>query len=176
VILQTERLILRTWHDDDAQPLADMGSDPAFVRHLQGRLWTLDDAVSMIATCRAVEDSIGATLWALEDRDDGALVGYCGLGVTNATCIRADLIEMGWGIERSRWRRGLATEAATAVLPLATRLFGSRRLIAKCHADNVASERVMQRINLHRAGTVRYLEHPTLIYRASQRSTIQPCA
>src|SRR5262245_58564468 len=111
----------------------------------------------MISTCRAVEDSIGATLWALEDRRSGALVGYCGLGVTNAACVRADLIEIGWSIERSRWGQGLATEAASEVLALGTRIFDSRQLIAKCHADNVASERVMQRIGLRRAGRVRYL-------------------
>src|SRR4051812_16111070 len=102
----------------------------------------------MISTCRVVEDLIGATLWALEGHDDGALVGYCGLGVTNATCVRADLIEIGWGIERSPWGQGLATEAALEVLALARRLFASWRLIAKCHADNVASERVMHRIGL----------------------------
>jgi ribosomal-protein-alanine N-acetyltransferase len=167
VIAQTARLILRTWRDDDAQPLAEMGSDAEFVRYLQGRPWTIEDAVGMISTCRAVEDSIGVTLWALEDRHDGALVGYCGLGVTNATGLRTDLIEIGWGIERSRWAQGLATEAAMQVLALARRRFGSRRLIAKCHADNLASERVMLRIGLRRAGAVRYLAHSTLIYRAT---------
>jgi ribosomal-protein-alanine N-acetyltransferase len=167
VIARTERLILRTWRDDDAQPLAEMGSDEEFVRYLQGRIWTIEDAVDMISTCRVVEDSIGATLWALEDRDDGALVGYCGLGVTNATCVRADLIEIGWGIERSRWGQGLATEAALEVLALARRLFGSWPLIAKCHAGNAASERVMVRIGLRRVGGVRYLEYPTHIYRAT---------
>jgi len=144
-----------------------MGSDAEFVRYLQGRPWTIDDAIRMISTCRAVQDSIGATLWALEGRDDGELVGYSGLGQTNAACVRADLIEIGWGIERSRWGQGLATEAAIEVLALARRLFGSWRLIAKCHADNVASERVMNRVGLRRAGRVRYLEHPTLVYRAT---------
>src|SRR4051812_9979605 len=162
LVAQTERLILRSWRDEDAEPLAAMGGDPDFVRYLQGRPWTIEDAVGMIATCRAVEESIGATLWALEDRHDGALVGYCGLGVTNATCVRADLIEIGWGVERSRWRQGLATEAASEVLRLARRLFANGRLIAKCHADNVASERVMVRIGLRRAGAVRYLGSPSL--------------
>lgn len=165
MIATTERLLVREWRDEDAEPLATMGADAEFVRYLQGRPWTIDDAVSMISTCRAVQNQIGVTLWALEDRHDGALVGYCGFGVTNASCVRTDLIEIGWGIERSRWGRGLASEAALKVLPIAAGLFGSRRLFAKCHADNIASERVMLRIGLHRAGLVRYLEYPTLIYR-----------
>jgi RimJ/RimL family protein N-acetyltransferase len=51
-------------------------------------------------------------------------------------------------------------------MPLAVPRFGSLRLIAKCHADNRASERVMQRIGFRRAGLVAYLDYPTLIYRA----------
>ena len=165
VIATTERLIVRQWHDEDARPLAAIGTDLEFVRYLQGRPWTIADAVDMITTCRTVEGAIGVTLWALEDRHDGALVGYCGFGVTNAACVRANLIEIGWGVEHSRWRRGLATEAARGVIPLAVRRFDRGRLIAKCHADNIASERVMRRIGLRRAGLVRYLGDPTLIYR-----------
>jgi RimJ/RimL family protein N-acetyltransferase len=167
VIATTERLIVRQWHDEDAQPLAAIGASLEFVRYLQGRPWTIVDAVDMIATCRTVEGAIGTTLWALEDRHGSGLLGYCGFGVTNAACVRTDLIEIGWGVEHSRWGQGLATEAARVVLPLGVRRFDSWRLIAKCHADNVASERVMRRIGLHRAGVVRYLDDPTLIYRMS---------
>jgi RimJ/RimL family protein N-acetyltransferase len=167
VIATTERLIVRQWQDEDAQPLAAIGTDLEFVRFLQGRPWTIVDAVDMIATCRTVEGAIGVTLWALADRRDGALLGYCGFGVTNAACVRTDLIEIGWGVEHSRWGQGLATEAGRELIPLAVRRFETWRLIAKCHADNIASERVMRRIGLHRAGLVRYLGDPTLIYRMS---------
>ena len=166
LVAKTERLLVRSWRDDDAVPLAAMGADVEFVRYLQGRPWTIDDAIGMIGNCRTVEASIGATLWALEDRGDGSLVGYCGFGVTNAACVRADLIELGWGIERSRWHEGLATEAALGVIPLGVRGFGTRRLFAKCHVDNAASERVMQHIGLRRVGLVRYLDTATLIYRS----------
>jgi len=167
VIVGTERLIIRSWRDSDADPLAAMGADVEFVRYLQGRPWTLDDAVGMIATCRATEASLGLTLWALEARVDGALVGYCGFGRTNASCLRADVVEIGWGLGRPHWRRGFATEAASAVLPLAFSQFRDALVVAKCHVDNVASEHVMQRIGLRRAGLVRYLEWPTTIYCSS---------
>ena len=144
-----------------------MGGDPEFVRYLQGRLWTIDDATGMIRNCRAVNDQIGVTLWALEDRGSSDLVGYCGLGLTNAACIRPDLIEIGWGIERSRWGEGLATEAASAVMVLASHRFAPEAIIAKCHIENRASERVMQHIGLRRAGFVRYLDAATTLYRST---------
>jgi RimJ/RimL family protein N-acetyltransferase len=99
----TRRLIIRSWRDDDAIALAAMGDDPEFVRYLQGRRWTIDDATDMIRHCQAVDDEIGVTLWALEDRGSSDLVGYCGLAPTNAPCVRTGLMEIGWGIERSRW-------------------------------------------------------------------------
>src|SRR4051794_31682460 len=129
VVASTERPVVRSWRDDDAQPLAAIGADPEIVRYLNGRSWTIADAVGMIETNRAVERSLGVMLWALQDRRDGSLVGYCGFGTTNAACVRGDVIEIGWGVERSRWGRGLATEAALAVMPLADRCFGSLCLI-----------------------------------------------
>jgi len=166
VVARTNRLVIRSWSDDDVAPLAAIGADAEFVRYLGGRVWTVADAMGMIETNRTVERLLGVMLWALEDVRDGSLVGYCGFGTTNANGVRSDLIEIGWGIERTRWNQGLATEAAVAVMPFAAQNFGRQRLIAKCHAANTASERVMQRVGFRRAGLISYLDHPTLIYRA----------
>ena len=89
-------------------------------------------------------------LWALEDRGSGTLVGYCGFAPTNAACLRPDLIEIGWALDRHRWGEGLATEAAVGVMPVGLDLFGPGRIVAKCHIDNSASERVMRRVGLRR--------------------------
>jgi ribosomal-protein-alanine N-acetyltransferase len=165
-IASTRRLLIRPWRDDDAVPLAAMGSDLEFVRYLQGRPWTIDDATGMISNCRAVNDEIGVTLWALEDRASSDLVGYCGLAKTNAACVRTDFIEIGWGIEHSRWGQGLATEAASRVMALASDRFARGWVIAKCHIDNRASERVMQHVGLQRVGVIRYLDNATVLYRS----------
>jgi RimJ/RimL family protein N-acetyltransferase len=167
VVALTSRLFVRAWHDADAEPLAALGRDPEFVRYLRGRPWTLDDAGEMIRHCRAESAEIGVSLWALEERESSALIGYCGLGSSNAPCLRPDLIEIGWGIERSRWGRGLATEAASAVIEVAYDRFSSAQLIAKCHIDNLASERVMQHIGLRRVGVLRYLDSSTTLYRST---------
>jgi RimJ/RimL family protein N-acetyltransferase len=134
-----------------------MGADPLFVRYLRGTPWSVADAAAVVATNREIQAAIGLTMWALEDLRDGALVGYCGFGSTNAACLRPDLIEIGWALARDRWGQGLATEAAAAVLPLGIARFGRERIVSKCHLDNVASERVMHRIGLRRVGVVRAL-------------------
>lgn len=154
-VVTTPRLVIRGWHDDDIAPLAAIGAVPDVVRYLRGVPWSLDEAAGIIATNREVEDSVGVTMWALEDRRDGALVGYCGFAPTNAACVRADLIEIGWALAHDRWGEGLATEAAAAVMPLGVERFGRSRIVSKCHIDNLASERVMRRLGMRRVGVVR---------------------
>jgi RimJ/RimL family protein N-acetyltransferase len=161
----TDRLVIRSWVDEDVEPLAAIAADPAVVRFLGGVPWSIADARSMIALFREIDDSLGVTTWALEDRQTGALIGHCGFARTNAAYLRPGIVEIGWTLERGRWGEGLATEAAKAVMPLALGLFDRRRIASKCHIENVASERVMQRLGFRRAGTVCRPGDYTVVYR-----------
>ena len=165
VVALTDRLIVRTWADEDAEPLAAIGADPDVVRYLGGAPWSIADARSMIALFREIGDTLGVTTWALEDRESGSLVGHCGFARTNAEFLRPEIVEIGWTLDRRRWGEGLATESARALMPRALELFDPWRIVSKCHVENVASERVMQRLGLRRAGTVRRSGDYTVIYR-----------
>lgn len=167
--MTTSRLVVRHWLDTDVEPLAEMGSDPEFVRYLRGTPWSREDAADVIEANRRMDAEIGVTMWALEDGDTGRLVGYCGFGSTNAACLRPDLIEIGWALDRRRWGEGLATEAAAAVLPMGIDRFGRDRIVSKCHVDNAASERVMHRIGLRRVGLFRsYPSAATIVCRLAR--------
>jgi RimJ/RimL family protein N-acetyltransferase len=92
-------------------------------------------------------------------------VGYCGFARTNAPWLRLGIIEIGWLLDRRRWGEGLATEGARAVLPLAVARFQPWRIVSKCNLENVASEAVMRRLGLKRAGVVRRPQDFTVVYR-----------
>ena len=171
-VLATRRLTVRSWRDEDVEPLAAIGTDLEVVRYLRGVPWSIEDAAQIVAQNRDVEASTGVTMWALEDRGSGTLVGYCGFAPTNAACLRPDLIEIGWALDRHRWGEGLATEAAVGVMPVGLDLFGPGRIVAKCHIDNSASERVMRRVGLRRVGVFRAFDDSTIVCRfpASYRS------
>jgi RimJ/RimL family protein N-acetyltransferase len=161
----TDRLVVRTWADEDAAALVVIGSDPEVVRYLGGVPWSPADARSMIERYREIGDSLGVTSWALEDRRRGSLVGHCGFARTNAPCFRPEIVEIGWTLDRRRWGEGLATEAAKAVMPRALQLFEPWRIVSKCQVENIASERVMQRLGLRRAGTIRRAADNNVVYR-----------
>ena len=142
-----------------------MGLDTEVVRYLGGSPWSINDAAEQISLFRSIQESLGVTTWAAEDRTTGALLGYCGFARTNATWLRPGIIEIGWLLDRHRWGEGLATEAANAVLPLGLARVEPWRIVSKCHVENVASEGVMRRLGLKRAGVVRRPQDFTVMYR-----------
>ena len=164
IVLTTSRLRVRDWTADDATALSQLTVDDDVVRFLAGRPWSPTDARAMIDTWREIADGLGVATWAIEALD-GTLVGYCGFARTNADWLRSDTVEIGWLLGRRYWGRGLATEAARAVLALGLRHIEARRIASKCHIANHASERVMQRLGMRKVGVVRRTTDLTVVYR-----------
>lgn len=159
VVAESERLTLRHWEDGDVDELAALGS-PEVVRFLGGAPWTPDVASASINLYRTIQGWLGLTTWAVVLKAEDRLIGTCGYSRTNVAYLRDDfVVEIGWMLGRRWWGKGLATEAAVAVLPLGRDRFGGRRIISKCALDNAPSERVMHRIGMRRVGIVQGLWH-----------------
>jgi RimJ/RimL family protein N-acetyltransferase len=120
-----------------------------------------------ISLYRSIQGSLGLTTWAVELKADKRLIGACGYARTNVAWLRYDfVVEIGWTLGRPWWGKGLATEAAIAVLPLGRDRFGEQRIISKCPFANSVSERVMYRIGMRRVGVVQGLgAEPTVVCR-----------
>jgi ribosomal-protein-alanine N-acetyltransferase len=63
--------------------------------------------------------------------------------------------EVGWAVHPDEWRKGYATEAAWRLIDWAFRELSIHRMVAFCHADNVASVRVMEKLGMHQDGRLR---------------------
>jgi ribosomal-protein-alanine N-acetyltransferase len=165
VVAETARVRLREWHREDATALQVICGDLDVVRYLEGHPWTAEVAAGFLDDMLARRGLGAPETWAVEYSATGELIGWCGFAGTNAPWMRYDLvIEIGWTLARSCWGLGLATEAASAALDL--ELFDRSRIISKCHAENVRSEAVMQRIGMRRVGQVRARrECGTTLYR-----------
>jgi RimJ/RimL family protein N-acetyltransferase len=115
-------------------------------RNLSAVPWPygLRDAEAWLAGPR---DPLLPSLLAFE-RTDGAprLVGGAGLGRRPSGAV-----ELGSWIARDQWNRGLATEAASAVLDMA-RAMGIRQVEASHYLDNPASARVLEKLGFTPAG------------------------
>jgi ribosomal-protein-alanine N-acetyltransferase len=63
--------------------------------------------------------------------------------------------EVGWALHPEEWGRGYASEAAWFAMDWAFRELMVHRIVAYCHADNVASVRVMEKLGMQREGRLR---------------------
>lgn len=79
-MLQTERLILRTWKVADRDPFAQLNADPSVMRYFPATLtWAESDAlVDVIESHHSIH---GFGLWAAEEKATGVFMGFIGLNI-----------------------------------------------------------------------------------------------
>ena len=140
--LSTTRMLLREFRMADFDTYADSVAD-AEASRFTGVL-DRKHAFRVFAAQTGTWLLSGAGWWAMELRDTGELAGRVGTFYRDGF---ADL-EIGWFTHRGFWGRGLALEAARAVVRHAFDVRGAPRLIAFIDADNVASLRVADRLGM----------------------------
>ena len=144
--LDTDRLVLRSWREDDAIAFHAINSNPEVMATL-GSVMSLDEVAALIFRMQGIEAEHGHCFWAMERRIDDRLIGWCGAIVGSAGPI-AGKREIGWRMARDCWGQGLVSEAANATVAW---LFANRRdesLWAITSTDNRRSRAVMERLGM----------------------------
>ena len=103
----------------------------------------------------------GYGLFAVELPGEAELIGFVGLAPVGDALPFAPAVEIGWRLDRSYWGRGLAAEAARAVVRFA---FGELRLaslVSYTARGNLRSRRLMERLRMRREPAEDF-EHPEL--------------
>jgi ribosomal-protein-alanine N-acetyltransferase len=103
----------------------------------------------------------GWSFWAVVDRATEQVIGDCGVQPLEH---RGPEPELGYDLHPDAWGRGLATEAARAVMREAFGPLGLARVIAVVKPDHLASQRVLENAGLHRAGTREAYGESMLLY------------
>ncbi|MEE4201193.1 GNAT family N-acetyltransferase [Erythrobacter sp.] len=146
---ETERLILRDWREEDWAEFWRVTNTPAVMRWLGGVLngAGMEGARQRLASYR---HDHGHTFWALERREDGAILGFCGLKRCNQRGGPIGMMEVGWRLREDAWGQGYAREAASAALDLAFERFAADEVIALTVQGNTSSWGLMIRLGMHR--------------------------
>ena len=145
----TARLTLRDWREADWPEFWRVTNTPAVMRWLGGVM----DAGGQAALRGRIESYLadhGHTFWVVERREDGALLGFCGLKRSNQPGGPQGMMEVGWRLREDAWGQGYAKEAAAASLALAFDRFGADEVIALTVARNTASWGLMERLGMAR--------------------------
>ena len=143
ISLETERLILRMFREDDLDPYAAMCADPDVMRYLgDGKALTRSEAWRQMALILGHWRLRGFGLWAVEERTTGALLGRIGFFQPEGW----SGFELGWMLRRASWGRGYATEGARRALAHAFTVMNRDHLISLIRPANRASVRVAERL------------------------------
>ena len=145
--LETERLHLRQWRDDDLAPFAAMNVDPRVMAHFPATQ-SLEVSAAAVARWRARIDERGWGLWAVELRRSGEFIGFTGLEVPAADLPCSPCVEIGWRLAFAHWGHGFATEAATASLGIGFDRLGLGEIMAFTAVGNLRSRAVMERLGM----------------------------
>ena len=151
VEVETPRLRLRLWRDDDLETLARWNADPFVMRHMGRPPMTRQESAEALARYRRHWDDHGLGIWAAELRETGELVGRIGLSYHRAW---PENPEVGWLIDPAHACRGLATEGGAAAVEYGFGVVGASRLVSICVEENSASRRVMEKLRFRLHETV----------------------
>ena len=173
--LKTERLRLRHWRESDLAAFFDLYSRDDVMRwlgpHPRRALATQEEARDRLRRWHARQQELRPPLglWAivpfLPGAPPGQPVGPLLLMPLSDADGPTGLVEVGWHLHPSHQGRGLATEAARAVLAEAGKA-GIDQVLALTDLGNVASQRVAERLGMRDEGvTERWFGLTTRQYR-----------
>jgi len=160
LILQTPRLILRTWEDSDIEPFSRMNQDPEVMKYFPSLL-TPEESASRVDWQRRHFEEHGFCFFAVELKSTGEFIGWTGLSNLTFDAPFAPAIEIGWRIAKVHWNQGYATEAAKYVLNHAFNDLNLEEVVACTVVQNLASCRVMEKIGMTHDSKDDF-EHPRL--------------
>lgn len=142
VFLRTERLGFRVWTGMDMELSRSLWSDPESTR-LIGGPFTEEQCTARLKREIATQRDHDVQYWPIFLLADGAHVGVCGLRPYKPS---QKIHELGFLLRPEFWGRGLATEAARAVIAHAFGRLGAASLFAGHHPENEPSRRVLLKL------------------------------
>ena len=158
-MIETERLILRAFRDDDREAFAAINADPR-VGDWLGGVRTRVESDETIDRINAQIAARGYDFWAAARKADDKLIGMIGLRFHDESP-PGPCIEMGWRLSPDAQGQGLATEGAAAALAWGFANIDTPEIIAFTARNNLRSQQVMTRIGMVRDPARDFL-HPSL--------------
>ena len=156
--IETERLILRDWREEDAVPFHAMSEDPRVMATL-GPLMTRAQSDALIERLQKRQIDHWRTLWALERKQDHAFIGWCCILIAPDGLPIAGKLEIGWRLAHSAWGQGYAREAAQASLEWAFQTLNAEEIWAITSVNNSRSWGLMERLGMARHHDLDF-DHP----------------
>ena len=157
VILETDRLLIREYVEDDSQTFFELNSNPEVLRFVPDKqLLNVEQARQLlidhpIADYRKHGFGRGACIL----KSTGEQIGFAGLKYLE----ELGEVDVAYRLLPAYWGQGLATEAALASVRFGFAHLRLKQIIGLVMPENIASVRVLEKIGLRYVDTVTFWGH-----------------
>jgi ribosomal-protein-alanine N-acetyltransferase len=163
--LETARLRMRLFTTADLDRMCEITRDTDVMRFIgYGHPLTREETLKNLDIIMNGFRRRGYGRWALERRDTGALVGYCGLSAGNPEVG----IELAYMLAREEWGKGLALEAGRASLRYGFETLGVDSIAGLTFHNNRRSRVVLERLGMKFLRDACYYDFVCVHYRIAR--------
>ena len=160
VYIETDRLLIRQWRDEDLDPFFYLNSNPEVMRYFP-KLLSRKESDSFAHKVSAQIDKNGYSFWAIEWKGRSEFVGTMGINDVNFKAHFTPAIEIGWRLDNKFWRKGLGFEGAKAILDYAFNSLMIKEVVSFTSSINKSSIGLMEKIGMKR-DTRGDFDHPNV--------------
>lgn len=152
--IETDRLIIREFNDDDFTSVHLYASDPEVIKYLPfGPNTNLDTELFLTKVKNfQIQYPRYDYEFAVVLKENNLLIGGCGIHVTNPNNKEASI---GYCYNKTYWGQGYASEAANAIIAFGFKNLNLHRVYATCAPDNIGSAKVMEKVGMTKEGHLR---------------------
>ena len=163
-VIETPRLRLRPYTEQDVDLVHGMMSDPEVMRYYPS-LYDLERARALIEWVHKSVATYGYSFLAVEAKDDGRYLGHAGLLHWDDVDARED-VEVAYMLRREHWGRGYATEAARVCRDWAFAHTAADRVVSFIDVNNEPSMGVARRNGMTRVARLEEnrFDRPIYVY------------
>lgn len=143
-ILETTRLRLREFREEDAPGLLRLNEDLEVLRYTGEAPFGAATSTEQLLRHYAPSGDDGFGRWALERLEDNEFLGFCGL----RRCDRTGKVDLHLRLFPEYWSKGYATEAGRGALEAGFRQFGLDEISGRAMRENLPSITILQKLGM----------------------------
>ena len=146
----------------DATDLHELYSDQEAMKYLTSHTpQTVEDSLGWVRTKMALHEADGLSMWSIVENATGHVIGDVGLQYEDES--RSE-IGLGFRLRRASWHQGFAYEASATCMRAGFEQLGIERIFSMTHADNLAAQRLMQRLGMEFLERRAWNDLPMVVY------------
>jgi RimJ/RimL family protein N-acetyltransferase len=161
IIIQTERLLLRTFTDKDVQDIYELNLDPEVTLYTHDPIRNLQQAAEVLEKVILPQYSLyNHGRWAVHLKRTNEFIGWCGLKYRP----EKNEVDLGYRFKKAYWGKGYATEAASACIRYGFETLKLERVVGRAEHANTGSWKVLEKCNMKYIGEDEVDAYPVKVY------------